>query len=238
MIISKKILFGFISFIAIIAALPARAQLMMPNFNNDGIQQQVENFFIGAPEMINIAKCESGFRQYNNNGEVLAGGNAGNYLGVFQISKGHTDKALALGWDIYTTDGNLAYAKYLYQQQGTSPWAGCVSVTPSAIPSFSAATLAPAVAGSITQNLKLGAVSPEVKTLQQILNALGFTIAKSGPGSSGQETEKFGSLTKQAVQQFQCQKNITCSGNEATTGYGRVGPYTRAAILDALSAKQ
>lgn len=43
-------------------------------------------------------------------------------------------------------------------------------------------------------------------------------------------TGYFGRLTKANVQKFQCEQNIACSGNEATTGWGVVGPRTRAAI--------
>ena len=54
-----------------------------------------------------------------------------------------------------------------------------------------------------TKNLKLGSISPEVKILQQYLNTHGFLVAKKGPGSLGNETNKFGSLTKKAVIKFQ-----------------------------------
>lgn len=86
-------------------------------------------------------------------------------------------------------------------------------------------------ADSLTATLSMGMISPQVLLLQQLLNAEGFTLATSGPGSPGNETTKFGSLTRAAVQKFQCAKNIVCSGNEVTTGYGLVGPHTRAALL-------
>ncbi|MFA6552370.1 MAG: peptidoglycan-binding domain-containing protein [Candidatus Paceibacterota bacterium] len=53
-------------------------------------------------------------------------------------------------------------------------------------------------------DLKLGDFGPEVSILQRILNADPDTIvAKSGPGSSGNETEYFGFLTRLAVIKFQ-----------------------------------
>jgi hypothetical protein len=36
--------------------------------------------------------------------------------------------AKLLGFDIYTVEGNIAYAKHLYEEQGSKPWqasAGC-----------------------------------------------------------------------------------------------------------------
>ena len=34
----------------------------------------------------------------------------------------HTPAAANLGYDILTLDGNMAYAKYLYGTEGTTPW--------------------------------------------------------------------------------------------------------------------
>ena len=84
-----------------------------------------------------------------------------------------------------------------------------------------------AVSGKITTNLSVGSRGPGVKTLQQFLNTKGFTVSSSGPGSSGNETETFGSLTRTAVQKFQEQYNIASPG---VPGYGTVGPKTRAKI--------
>ncbi|MDD2807651.1 MAG: peptidoglycan-binding domain-containing protein [Patescibacteria group bacterium] len=184
-------------------------------------EAKVRAYFIETPVMITVAKCESGFRQYNNDGTPLLG--HGLYIGVFQIAaKVHADFAKSLGMDIYTLDGNMAYAKYLYGQLGTRPWAGCVKGS------------APVASSNLlTLNLKLGDTNSQVKILQQLLNKSGFIIAKSGPGAVGNETEYFGSLTRAAVQRFQCEKNIVCQGSEATTGYGQTGPQTRTALLAA-----
>ena len=84
-----------------------------------------------------------------------------------------------------------------------------------------------AVSGQITSNLSLGSRGPSVKVLQQFLNTHGFVIASSGPGSPGNETETMGSLTLQAVRKFQEKYGIAKSGD---TGYGVVGPKTRAKI--------
>lgn len=229
----KKLLIYFFICGALLVGAQARAQLTMPSTTNEGIMAQVNAYFPDAPEMIAIAKCESDFRQFDNSGVVLTGGSSGNYIGIFQISIGHVPAATALGFDIYTTEGNLAYAKYLYQKLGASPWSACVSI-PSALQAAvtepSSQTRVPTSA-KLTLNLKMGMISPEIITLQHLLNAAGFSVAVSGPGSLGNETSKFGVLTRQALQRFQCKKNITCSGNESTTGYGRVGPITRIALL-------
>ena len=78
--------------------------------------------------------------------------------------------------------------------------------------------------------LRLGMEGGSVVALQQALNGSGFTVAQSGPGSPGEETERFGALTRAAVRAFQCAKLSLCSGDENTTGYGVVGPRTLAAL--------
>jgi len=72
-------------------------------------------------------------------------------------------------------------------------------------------------------DLEKGDVNDDVKTLQKILNSLGFTIASSGPGSQGNETNIFGSLTEAALIRFQSSKSIS-------PAVGYFGSKTRAEI--------
>ena len=90
-----------------------------------------------------------------------------------------------------------------------------------------------AISGKITTNLSTSSRGASVKTLQQFLNTHGFTVASSGAGSPGKETETFGNLTVKAVQKFQEKYNIAKPG---VPGYGTVGPKTRAKINE-LSAQ-
>jgi len=85
-------------------------------------------------------------------------------------------------------------------------------------------------AGSLTTYLFLGTNSQQVKTLQQILNKKGFTIAVSGSGSTGNESTYFSTSTQAALQRFQCSGLSICSGTPLTTGYGATGPRTRALL--------
>ncbi len=69
-----------------------------------------------------IARCESGFRQYDASGAPLKNPSS-SATGVFQIMYSlHQKNARRHGWDLRTTKGNLAYAKHLYSTEGTSPW--------------------------------------------------------------------------------------------------------------------
>jgi len=180
----------------------------------------VREIFANNPIMISIAKCESGFRQFNKDGTPLIG--HGLYVGVFQIDEDiHAEAAKKMGMDIYTLEGNLAYAKYLESLHGVKLWPACSKIA--------TASLLP----KLTLTLELGDENSQVKTVQQFLNNAGFAVAKSGSGSLRNETTYFGFLTKAAVRKFQCAKKIVCQGNENTTGYGLVGPKTRAALLAA-----
>lgn len=86
-----------------------------------------------------------------------------------------------------------------------------------------APTPAPAPSGAVTfaSDLKFGDVNEDVRKLQQLLNANGFLVAESGPGSAGNETARFGPATREALKKYQAANGIPA------TGY--FGPKTRAA---------
>jgi hypothetical protein len=204
---------------------------------NANVEDLVRFSFSGAPDMITVAKCESGFKQFRADGSVVAGGSSGQYIGIFQIDKNiHATRAQGLGYDINTVGGNIDYARYLYSASGTNPWKGCLPNPGTPPPAVTPVVTPPPVStpvnisGTITSNLDFGQTSPQIILLQQILNKTGFTVAASGAGSPGNETSTFGNLTKIALMKFQCSKEIVCSGSPSATGYGRVGPKTRAAL--------
>lgn len=53
------------------------------------------------------------------------------------------------------------------------------------------------------RNLSVGSEGVDVQQLQRYLNERGFAVAASGPGSAGQETTRFGVLTRLALVRFQ-----------------------------------
>lgn len=214
---------------------------------NADVETRVRASFPDMPAMVGIAKCESGFRQFNVDGTPLRGGGNKQYIGIFQIDEIiHFAKAQGMAYDIYSTDGNIAYARYLYYKSGTNPWKGCVTThaaapvsptfenpaqQPSHAPAQQQSVQTGNVSGQLSSNLSFGMTNQQVLVLQQLLNKKGFTIAQSGAGSPGNETSYFGSMTREAVRKFQCSKGIVCSGSESATGYGMVGPKTRAALV-------
>lgn len=76
----------------------------------------------------------------------------------------------------------------------------------------------------ITSQLDFGDRGTEVSELQTYLS----TNVNIYP--SGLVTGYFGQLTKAGVERFQTAQGIVSSGTPTTTGYGRVGPTTQAAI--------
>lgn len=106
-----------------------------PNF---GIKTKVEELFLAndAPEMIDIIRCESHFRHYNDDGSILENQAGSSAIGVAQIlaSKHPDPKVLKVynirndmdltihDFDLTTVEGNLAYALVLYEVRGTQDW--------------------------------------------------------------------------------------------------------------------
>jgi hypothetical protein len=87
------------------------------------VQQYIETQFADTPIMIAVARCESHFRQFDKDGSVHRGVVNNKDVGVMQINEHyHLDTAKKLGIDIYSVEGNVQYAKYLYDQEGTTPW--------------------------------------------------------------------------------------------------------------------
>ncbi|HTK33474.1 MAG TPA: peptidoglycan-binding domain-containing protein, partial [Candidatus Paceibacterota bacterium] len=100
-----------------------------------------------------------------------------------------------------------------------------------AIPSLPVKNTLPTnVGGTVSSYLYLGATGQQVKALQQMLNAKGYTVALSGAGSPGNETAYFGPATSLALKKFQCAMISVCSGGPLVNGYGATGPRTRAAL--------
>lgn len=90
---------------------------------SQSVEEYVREYFKDEPVMIDIARCESRFRQFDSAGKVLKNPNS-SAMGAFQIMASiHAGSANKnLGLNIYTLQGNAAYARYLYDNYGTSPW--------------------------------------------------------------------------------------------------------------------
>ncbi len=83
----------------------------------------VRSYFADIPIMIQIARCESTFQHTLADGSILRGRVDGADTGVMQINKRYHQKAAtAMGLNLDDIYGNMAYARHLYETQGTRPW--------------------------------------------------------------------------------------------------------------------
>ncbi len=87
------------------------------------LESYVKEQYANEPVLVDIARCESTFRQFDQNGNIIRGKVNQADVGVMQINeKYHADEAAKLGFNIYTVEGNVAFAKYLYDKSGSDPW--------------------------------------------------------------------------------------------------------------------
>lgn len=89
----------------------------------ESVEKHIERYFADVPIMTDIAFCESRFRHYGNDGDVLRGDIEPSDVGVMQINEYfHGKKAQGMGINLHDFGGNLIYARYLYEKEGTEPW--------------------------------------------------------------------------------------------------------------------
>lgn len=87
------------------------------------VESYLKAEYADTPILVDIAQCESDFRQYDSDGNLMRGKIDKDDVGVMQINeKYHAAQAKELGLDLSTIEGNVAYAKILYSKEGTSPW--------------------------------------------------------------------------------------------------------------------
>jgi peptidoglycan hydrolase-like protein with peptidoglycan-binding domain len=140
-----------------------------------------------------------------------------------QCPDGQTQFYAAAG----TTCANGGYTSVvgtLLAPAATPPTQAVIQTTPT--------TAAPTPASTLRTNpnpniFMLGSSGATVTTIQQQLATLGYL-------NQSNVTGYFGPLTKTALQAFQASQGIASSGNETSTGYGLVGPKTRAALAMAV----
>jgi len=71
--------------------------------------------------MLRIAKCESGFKQFDSGGKPLISPTSD--VGLMQINQVHWKRAEKLGLDIFNSPvDNMAMAKIIHKEQGYKAW--------------------------------------------------------------------------------------------------------------------
>ena len=75
--------------------------------------------------LVEIGRCESGNRQFDQNGNVIKGYINPKDIGKYQINISEDNWGpliRKLGYDVYTEEGNTLMALYIYRHYGTAPW--------------------------------------------------------------------------------------------------------------------
>ncbi len=86
-------------------------------------ESYIRHYFADIPVLVDVAYCESTFRHTDKSGKVLRGVVNNSDVGVMQINLYyHLKDAEKLGHDLFTLEGNTAYARALYEKQGSAPW--------------------------------------------------------------------------------------------------------------------
>lgn len=101
---------------------PVKIKIDYSGWDTKRIQQEI---LAELPAVfLKIAECESNTRQYyKGTDDVVRGQIDEDDTGLFQINKRyHLETAEAMWLDIYQTPDNIAFAKYLYERDGLSPW--------------------------------------------------------------------------------------------------------------------
>lgn len=100
-----------------------RAEDYQPITDPENVRRFVTDYFSDIPQLVKVAQCESRYRQLNKSGAVLRGEKNRYDVGVMQINElYHAEDATEMGLDIYTLDGNVAFARQLYEKFGDKPW--------------------------------------------------------------------------------------------------------------------
>lgn len=169
------------------------------------------------------ASCNAGYKLSGSGGSAtcsLIGGG-----GIFSGSISSISTLSEPRPQIVYPDGTVVYLDEKEDSTSIPVADGTVIPADDVTPTITApsATTLPAL---FTQTLRQGMVNDDVTRLQQLLS----TDPSIYP--EGIVTGYFGQLTRKAVQQFQSKYSVVSSGDEGTTGYGLVGPKTRAKLQE------
>lgn len=88
------------------------------------IEEEAARMGVDGKLAAKVAFCESTWRQFDpETGKVLRGVHNPKDVGLFQINEDyHLDASTKLGYNIYTSQGNIDYALYLMKRDGLKHW--------------------------------------------------------------------------------------------------------------------
>ena len=100
------------------------------------------------------------------------------------------------------------FSEYTIGEPIVESGAGCTVIVSEPALEAAAALLTP----TFLRDLSPDMVGEDVRALQRYLNTHGFPLADSGPGSPGNETDRYGRLTWLRLMEFQRSRGLTPTG--------------------------
>ena len=211
-------------YVLMVVALCAGTPFHAHATSGDFFARAIRALMPDAPEMVEIARCESGLRQFTEGGAVLRGGLRGQMIGLFQFYETyHRTAAQQAGYDLDTVLGNIGYARTLYRTQGTAPWLSSAHCWQQKV---AVPTVPLQKSNTITQTLRYGVTHPDVAVLKDLLIDRGYLSSTSTVTGT-----YFDTTTLKALLAFQCAEKLACiKGDVGMQGIGRVSGATLARI--------
>ncbi len=187
--------------------------------------------YVSLQAINEIAKAE-----FDKVGEINLSIDQGTKKAVYTVSGQNAGKLLwIIPFDfkyniiIDGENGEIIKADYPWYKFLLGATLAIVQESPAQPVQFQAAqTSGTATICTFTRSLYLGVKGDDVKCLQQYLNNAGYTVAISGAGSMGNETNYFGTKTKAAVAKWQ-------AANGVSPAAGYFGAISRAKYLALVS---
>lgn len=139
------------------------------------------------------------------------------------VAKGYFGPATQSALIKFQIANGIAPASGYFGPLTRSFFASAQPQSPTISPASVAVPTTTASPSGFYRDLQVGAVGPDVLSLQQFLNSKGFTVSFLGAGSPGLETSTFGPATRAALIRFQATNGIV-----PASGY--FGPITRGKI--------
>jgi hypothetical protein len=186
--------------------------------------------------LVSISSAEGATLHYTTDGTTPTSASA-RYTGPFTLYGSATVKAVAIKAGYQNSGITVMQFTRL---PAPAPVPTSTVPTPAPTPTSTVPTPTPAPTSTVPaptpipppatiwkRDLRLGMRGEDVKNLQIILNARGFTVALKGPGSPGNETTYFGPATRRALFNFQEANKIKLNISQGT---GYFGIRTRALL--------
>lgn len=117
--------------LALIAALLPKTYEVRPGPEKPAPARPIAAAIVLRPELVPVCACESSYeghswampRQFELDGKVRLGRQNPNDIGMCQINwTAHSSTIRGLGLDIWVATGNMAFANYLFERDGFTPW--------------------------------------------------------------------------------------------------------------------